>query len=299
MSIRQARKVFGLIGRNVDYSWSPLIHNTGFETLGLPCIYTIFNIAGPELVGEALRGARALGISGFNVTIPYKKTVVPFLDELTPDATAIRAVNTIVNENGKLSGHNTDIAGFAAPLMPWAERIRGRRVCIFGNGGAALAAVEAFRLNFRPSSVLLFVRDLHRVDEMLDGYEHRELITPCLTGDLELPIGGQQLQECSVIVNATPIGTAGRTDTLRSIVPGGRELFHPGQIVYDMVYNPLETPLLADARAAGAETVSGIEMLIAQAARSFFIWTGREMPVDAVRDALMREIGRNAAGPRG
>ncbi|NTV01745.1 MAG: shikimate dehydrogenase [Chlorobiaceae bacterium] len=299
MTTRQTRKVFGLIGRNVDYSWSPLIHNTAFEALGMPCVYTVFNIASPELVGDALRGARALGIQGFNVTIPYKKAVVPFLDELSPEAEAIGAVNTIVNENGRLTGHNTDIAGFAAPLMPWADRIRGRRACIFGNGGAALAAVEAFRTFFRPSSVLLFVRDLHKAEEMLDGYEHRELVVPGRTGDLDLPLGGQQLQECSVIVNATPIGTSGRTDTLRSIVPAGRELFHPGQVVYDMVYNPLETPLLFDARAAGADTVSGIEMLIAQAARSFFIWTGKEMPVETVRNVLMREIGQPAPSVRG
>lgn len=299
MSTRHARKVFGLIGRNVDYSWSPLIHNTGFEALDLPCIYTIFNIALPELVGDAINGARALGMPGFNVTIPYKKTVVPFLDELSPEALAIGAVNTIVNNNGRLSGHNTDIAGFASPLRPWADRIHGRRVCIFGNGGAALAAVEAFRIFFRPSSILLFVRDLHKAREMLERYEHRKLVTPCLTSDLDLPIGGQQLQECSVIVNATPIGTSGRCDSARTVVPAGRELFHPGQIVYDMVYNPLETSLLADARAAGADTVSGIEMLIAQAARSFFIWTGREMPIDTVRGALMREIALAASDTRG
>ncbi|NTU58052.1 MAG: shikimate dehydrogenase [Chlorobiaceae bacterium] len=295
VSKRQAKKVFGLIGRNVDYSWSPLIHNTGFDTLALPCFYTIFNIAAPELVADALKGCRALGIAGFNVTIPYKKTVVPLLDELSPEAKAIQAVNTIVNENGRLVGHNTDIAGFAAPLMPWADRIHGKRVCIFGNGGAALAAVEAFRIHFRPSSILLFVRDLHKADEMLDGYEHRELVTPCLTGDLDMPLGGQQLQECSVIVNATPIGTAGRSDSIRSIVPAGRDLLHKGQIVYDMVYNPIDTPLLAEARAAGATTISGIEMLIAQAARSFFIWTGRELPVDAVRKTVLDEIARLAA----
>ncbi|NTU67502.1 MAG: shikimate dehydrogenase [Chlorobiaceae bacterium] len=299
MTTLQTRKVFGLIGRNVDYSWSPLIHNTAFEALGMPCVYTIFDIATPELVGDALRGARALGIQGFSVTIPYKKVVVPFLDELSPEAQSIGAVNTIVNENGRLTGHNTDIAGFAAPLLPWADRIRGKRVCIFGNGGAALAAIEAFRTLLRPSSVLLFVRDLHKADELLEGYGHRELVVPCRTGDLDLPLGSQQLQECSVIVNATPIGTSGRTDPIRSIVPTGRELFHPGQVVYDMVYNPLETTLLADARAAGAATVPGIEMLIAQAARAFFIWTGREMPVEAVRSVLMREIGQPAPSVRG
>lgn len=295
VSSRQAKKVFGLIGRNVDYSWSPLIHNTAFEKLGLPCFYTIFNISGPELIADALHGARALGISGFNVTIPYKKTVVPYLDELSPEALAIGAVNTIVNDNGRLSGYNTDIEGFASPLKPWSDRIRGTRVCIFGNGGAALAAVEAFRLFFEPSSVLLFVRDLDKADDMLEGYLHRDLVTPCFTDELEQAAGARLLRECSVVVNATPVGTAGRPDTGRSVVPAGKDLLQPGQIVYDMVYNPLETRLLADARTAGAKTVSGIEMLIAQAARAFSIWTGQEMPVDEVRELLMREICATSA----
>ena len=292
----RAKKIFGLIGRNVDYSWSPLIHNTAFDLLQLPCFYTIFNIAAPELVEAALAGTRALGISGFSVTIPYKKTVVPFLDELSPEARAIGAVNTIVNENGRLCGHNTDIAGFAAPLIPLSGRIRNQKVCIFGNGGAALAAVEAFRLHFRPSSILLFVRDLDKAAEMLSGYEHRELVTPCLQNELDLPENRDLLRECIVIVNATPIGTAGRTDPAASILPEGKELVHSGQIVYDMVYNPLETPLLKAARAAGAETVSGIEMLIAQAARAFFIWTGHQMPVDTVRKVVLEEIMLNHAG---
>lgn len=295
MSKRQAIKVFGLIGRNVDYSWSPLIHNTAFQSLGLSCVYTIFNIAAPELVGDALTGARALGIAGFNVTIPYKKTVVPFLDELSPEAQAIGAVNTIVNDNGRLTGHNTDIAGFAAPLLPMAERIHGKPVCIFGNGGAALAAVEAFRLHFHPSSMRLMVRNLEKADAMLEGYAHRELVEPCLTAELDTPDGERLLGECRVIVNATPIGTAGRSDAIQSVVPAGHKLLHEGQIVYDMVYNPLETPLLADARATGAQTISGIEMLIGQAARSFSIWSGQEMPVDTVRKTVLAEIERSGA----
>lgn len=291
---RTARQVFGLIGRNVSYSWSPLIHNTAFEALGIPAIYTIFDIAAPELVGDALKGARALGIRGFSVTIPYKKTVVPFLDELSPEAKAIGAVNTIVNDDGRLTGFNTDIAGFAAPLLPKLERIRGSRVCIFGNGGAALAAVEAFRTILQASSVLLLVRDPGKADEMLDGYAHRGLVTPRLISEIGTAEGDRLVNDCTVVVNATPIGTSGRSDAVQSIVPGGRELFRPGQVVYDMVYNPLETPLLADAKAAGADTVSGIEMLIGQGARAFAIWTGSEMPVDTVRQAVLREIGHPA-----
>jgi shikimate dehydrogenase len=283
----KAIKILGLIGRAVDYSYSPLIHNTAFALLGIPYYYTVFNIAEANLIPDALRGAKALGIAGFNVTIPYKKNVVPFLDEISPDATSIKAVNTIVNENGKLIGHNTDISGFASPLLPYKERITGNPVCIFGGGGAALAAIEAFKRFFTPKEIRLFVRDPKKASNILDESGHNETlpITIVQSDDLD------KIRECSVIVNATPIGTKGRDDTgIKSIIPLDQELIHHNQIVYDMVYNPLETPLLQAAEHAGATTISGIEMLISQADRSFTLWTGMPMPVKAVRTALLKEI---------
>lgn len=295
MSNYRSKKIFGLIGRHVDYSWSPLIHNTAFEALGLPCLFTIFNIASPEMIGDALRGSRALGIAGFSVTIPYKKTVVPFLDELSPEALSIGAVNAIVNDNGRLVGYNTDIDGFAAPLLPMAESIRNRPVCIFGNGGAALAAVEAFRRHFSPATVLLVVRDTQKAEDMLEEYAYRDIVTILAGRELDQPSCSKLIRDCRVLVNATPVGTAGRTEHGHSILPTGHGLLHDGQIVYDMVYNPLETPLLAEARAAGSTTVSGIEMLIAQAARAFSIWTGQELPVDLVRKTVLAEIEKCGA----
>lgn len=299
VSTRQITKVFGLIGRNVAYSWSPLIHNTAFEVLGLPFVYTIFDIATPELVGDALKGGRALGIAGYSVTIPYKKTVVPLLDRISPEALAIGAVNAIVNDNGKLHGYNTDIAGFAAPLLPHAGSIRGGTVCIFGNGGAALAAVEAFRLHCEPSSVLLVVRERAKADAMLENYAYRDLVTPILSEEVARPEGQRLIEACRVIVNATPIGTTGRNDAVRTILPPGTGLLHAGQIVYDMVYNPLETQLLADARAAGAVTISGIEMLLGQAVIAFQLWTGMEMPIDRVRSSVLAEIEKKSSGNAG
>jgi len=120
-------KIYGLIGRAVNYSYSPLIHNTAFEQLELPCRYTIFNIAEETLVADALKGARALGIAGFSVTIPYKTTVVPLMDSLSEEAQSIQAVNTIVNHEGTLFGHNTDIAGFAAPSYRTLNSLRAVR----------------------------------------------------------------------------------------------------------------------------------------------------------------------------
>ncbi len=285
--MKKAKKIYGLIGRAVDYSYSPLIHNTAFDILGLDSHYTIFNVASHELIQDALFGARALGMGGFSVTIPYKKTVVPFLDELSPEAAAIKAVNTIVIENGRLTGHNTDIAGFAAPLQQHAESIRGRKIAIFGCGGAALAAIEAFRRFFAPEEILLFVRDTRKARTLLEESGHHKTapVTIALLDDPE------RVRECRVVVNATPIGTSGRDDGgYQSVIPLDGNLILPGQIVYDMVYNPPATPLLRAAACSGAIAVPGIEMLIGQAERAFRLWTGMQMPVDAVRKVLKGEI---------
>ncbi len=278
-----ATKIFALLGRSVDYSYSPLIHNAAFQELGLPCHYTVFNISDPELVGDALRGAKALGIAGFSVTIPYKKTVVPYLDELSEEAASIQAVNTIVNKRGKLIGYNTDIGGFAAPLLPYRESITGQTVSLFGAGGAALAAIKAFSQFFSPKEILLFVRDTEKARIQLaeSGYDNSAPLTILSQESPEIIAG------CRVIVNATPLGTIGNKG---SAIPLDRQLLNPGQIVYDMVYNPLDTPLLQAAQLAGATTISGIEMLIGQAERAFTLWTGISMPTSAVRKALLQEI---------
>ena len=281
----KATKIFALLGRAVDYSYSPLIHNCAFRKLELPCHYTVFNIAEPDLVQDALRGAKALGIAGFNVTIPYKKTVVPFLDALSEGVASIQAVNTIVNENGKLVGHNTDIEGFATPLLPYQESIRAKRVAIFGSGGAALAAIEAFNRFFTPAEILLFVRDPEKARSLLKESDD-EHNAPVTIIPQESP---EKIRNCRVIVNATPVGTrGGKRD--RSIIPLDRELLHSDQIVYDMVYSPLNAPLLQAAQIAGATAISGIEMLIGQAERSFTLWTNMKMPIDTVRASLLQEI---------
>ncbi len=281
--MKRATKILGLIGCAVDYSYSPLIHNRACGLLGLDYHYTIFNIADPSMIGDALCGAKALGIAGFNVTIPYKKTVVPFLDALSEEAASIQAVNTIVNDGGKLIGYNTDIAGFAAPLLPYRESMTGKTLSIFGGGGAALAAIEALNRFFAPKEILLFVRDPEKTRTLLEECSHKNYV-PVTILHSGTPA---KMRECRLIVNATPIGTRGRN---ASFLPFEGELLHSGQIVYDMVYNPVETPLLLAAKQAGATTISGIEMLIGQAERSFTLWTGMQMPTMAVRESLLQEI---------
>ncbi|NTW69173.1 MAG: shikimate dehydrogenase [Chlorobiaceae bacterium] len=278
--------ILGLIGRAVDYSYSPLIHNTACRLLDLPYDYKIFNIADADQLETLLINAENQGIAGFNVTIPYKRTVVPFLDELSAEASAIGAVNTIVIRDGKMSGYNSDIEGFATPLKPYAELIKGKPVAVFGNGGAALAAIEAFRLFFAPDEIIVYARNPEKANEMLEEYTHKEIVTLCPQNLID-----DRFRNCAVVVNATPIGTKGRNnDQAESIVPLDHDLIHKRQIIYDMVYNPLDTPLLLEAKRQGATTISGIEMLIGQAAISFALWTGESMPVDAVKAVIMEEI---------
>jgi len=284
--------ILGLLGRNVGYSYSPLIHNKAAELLGLPYCYTIFDITDHLLIPTALAGARALGIAGFNVTIPYKQTVLSSMDELSPQAKATGAVNTIRNDNGKLYGYNTDIAGVSRPLLPYLDRIANNRVGIFGCGGAARAAVVALRDTFAPSAVTLFVRSPEKAVPFIS-----DLGTPPGTAPLNAaPVSDLKgIQECTLLINATPIGTKGSPGEGSVVLPSGTSgIIHAGQIVFDMVYNPLETPLLQLAAAEGATAVPGIEMLLAQAAESFSIWTGRTMPTNEVRRALLEELSLNS-----
>ncbi len=278
------KKILGLIGRNVSYSYSPYIHNTAAEMLQLPFYYTIFNIPSRNLVRPALEGAKALGIAGFNVTIPYKQTVVACMDKLSPEAEAVGAVNTIANDNGIFTGYNTDIAGVATPLEPHKPLIDGYPAGIFGNGGAAMAAIEALCTYFTPSVINLFVRNREKGHELCRQFQERNPLTPfsvCTMDDYST------LGSCRLVINATPIGTKGIVSGYNNcVIPPGTGALRRNQIIFDMVYNPLDTPLLQMAREAGAITIPGIEMLVSQASRSFDIWIGKTMPVSAVKTKL-------------
>jgi len=290
--MKNAKKILGLLGRNVHYSYSPLIHNTASEILHLPFYYTVFNIESPNQVPAALAGAKALGIAGFNVTIPYKQTVLQCLDTLSPEASKTGAVNTIVNRNGKLEGYNTDITGVSAPLEPYTGRIAGHPAGIFGNGGAALAAIEALSLNYNPSSIRLFVRNLDK-GELLVNWRKSDNNSPKL--ELFSMQDHCAMKECRLLINATPIGTKGFTGENDQLLPGpDTTVLHDEQVVFDMVYNPMQTVLLTMAETAGAAVIPGIEMLLAQAAESFRIWTGQAMPLQEVRTKLLEEICRRA-----
>jgi len=288
------KKILGILGHKIDYSLSPLIHNTAAEYLGLDYYYTIFNINSAETIPAAIEGMRALGIAGFNVTIPYKEQVVKYVDQLSASASEVQAVNTIVNQDGRLIGYNTDIEGFAEPLLPFQSKLKHQPVAIFGNGGAARATVEALKNLFEPSSIHLIVRSMRKGEDLKQDIIRRSTYLKISVHEANEPATLDVLKTCRLIVNATPIGTiyANAAPDAKSepLLPDSSGIWSSEHIAYDLVYSPPITTFLEDAKQNGATVVSGIDMLIGQAARSFRLWTGQDMPLDIVKATLMKKI---------
>ena len=220
------------------------------------------------------------------MTIPHKAAVLSLVDALSPQAEAVGAVNTLVvrtSEEGPptLYGDNTDVAGFLAPLHPHAERLRRTSMLVFGAGGAARAVAYALLTTFEPDRLTLAARTPGKAEKLA-----RDLTPHDVRGALRvtaLEDAGADVRASRLLVNATPLGTT--PDVQATPWPRVADV-HEGQIAYDLVYNPETTRFLADAAARGADVIGGMDMLIGQAAASYRQWTGREMPVEAVREAL-------------
>ncbi|MDE3096261.1 MAG: shikimate dehydrogenase, partial [Chloroflexota bacterium] len=273
----------GVIGHPLGHTKSPAIFEAAFRSAGIDATYEAWDTPEDVLAGrvEALRGADFLGAS---VTIPHKEAVLPLLDGTAGAAAQIGAVNTIVHEGGRLVGHNTDVAGFARALREDAGfDARGRRTMILGAGGAAravaLALVEAgasviFVVGRHPKKLDALVLSLKRLTST------GTTISWAYWGDGSYL---RSLREAELLVNCTPVGTAGSAEAGQS--PVAAELIQPRTTVFDLVYNPAETPLVRDARARGAQAVPGLGMLVYQAAEAFRLWTGREADTAAMRAA--------------
>lgn len=279
MEINTRTQLCGLLGNPVEHSLSPAIHNAAFQKLGLNFVYLAFRV---EQIADAISGIRWLGnVRGFSVTIPHKVTVIPHLDEVEPTARHIGSVNTIVVENGKLTGHNTDASGALRALAEGGVSLRGAPVLLLGSGGAARAIAFALARDGAVGSLTILGVD--------DG-ERRALAQDLrVRTDLEVaegPLTAESLAagivNHAVLLHCTPVGMHPKVS--ETCVP--RELLKPHLAVMDIVYNPLETQLLRDARAAGCRTIKGVEMFLNQAVAQFELWTGRPAPADVMRAVL-------------
>lgn len=285
--MRASTTLVGLIGWPVSHSASPAMHNAAFAERGLDWCYVPLPVAPEpaERVGDAVRGLRALGMRGANVTVPHKQAVMAHLDSLEPAARAIGAVNTIlVDSTGRLVGDNTDAAGFAADLRSLGVDVRGADTLVLGAGGSARAVVYALARN-GARRVTIANRTPARAAELATSLQ--ALFSEC---HIEAAPSGAvgEVAAAELIVNCTSLGMT--PNVAGSPWPDGVS-FHAGQTVYDLVYNPRETRLLRDAAVQGARPLGGLGMLIHQAALAFERWTGMDAPIEVMRSAALAHFG--------
>jgi shikimate dehydrogenase len=265
-------QICGIIGNPVEHSMSPAIHNAAFEELQLNYVYLAFGVTD---VAGAMRGMRALNIRGFSVTIPHKITVMHYLDEIDPVAARIGAVNTVVNENGSLKGYNTDWLGFVRSLEKHTI-LQNKKVVLLGAGGAARGI--AFGLKQRGAQLTILNRavEIEMAQSLADDVD-------CAWGDLDQL---DAIKQADIVVNATSVGM----NPLEDATVIDPEHLQSNQIVYDIVYNPLETRFLKAARNKGCRIVPGYEMLLLQGVAQFELWTGKTAPVELMRQVLLKKL---------
>ena len=279
MDVDARTQFCGVIGNPVGHSLSPAVHNAAFRKMGLNFVYLAWQV---ETIGDAINGLRALGnFRGASVTIPHKVAAIPFLDHTEPTAQRIGAINTIVAEKGELTGYNTDATGALRALREGGVDLKGRRVVVLGSGGAARAI--AFAMMAEPGVeglTLLGIEDHERMTLAKD------LRSQSTIGVDDFPLDESSLRRvlpaAHVLIHCTPVGMFPKAEA--TCVPAS--LLHAGLSVMDIVYNPLETRLLKDAKQAGCRTIPGLEMFLNQAVTQFELWTSQPAPVQVMRTVL-------------
>ena len=267
----------GVLGWPLEKTLSPAIHNVAFRRLGFDWIYLAFPVP-PELLGEAVAGLRALGAIGANVTIPHKESVIEHLDQISGDAAAIGAVNTIQRVGDRLIGHNTDVDGFGEFIAGDAGiSVSGSTALVLGAGGAARAVVKALD-DLGAAEITIVARRSEQ------GSALTELVGRARAEVIDWDKGADAAAAAGIVVNATPLGGADEN-------PLAGVEWRPGQAVVDLVYSPPSTPLVEAARRAGADAWGGLGMLIRQAAASFQVWTGQDPPLETMSAAALHAIG--------
>jgi shikimate dehydrogenase len=270
--------IVGLIGNPVGHSLSPPMHNAAFEFLGLDYVYVPFQVENDNLE-EAINGAHSLNIKGLNVTIPHKTHVLSYLDDLDKPAELIGAVNTIKFDESGSTGYNTDGIG-AVRALEEVSTIKDKNVVMVGSGGAARAV--AFQLMISGAESLFIInRTPEKAQKLQEDIEMKLMANVCSGGLEDLK---NAVSDADILIDTTPIGMYPHADDSPVL---SAEMMHAELVVNDLVYNPLETALLKEAKKAGAKTVSGLKMLVYQGAEAFKIWTGEDAPVDVMEKALL------------
>jgi shikimate dehydrogenase len=275
------KKLFGLIGCPVHHSMSPLMHNDAFKQFGIAAYYHAFHVE-KEHLKDAVRGMKVLGIAGFNVTIPHKTAIIPFLDDIDEMALQIGAVNTVVNENGRLIGYNTDGEGFVRALCEELNiELTGKHILLIGAGGAARGIY--FSLASRKAACIdLCNRTVDKAEELIN-----ERKIPVLSRAYSLDEAQQLLGNYDIIINTTSVGMYPHVEEM----PLSLANLKKGTVVSDIIYNPLETMLLKEAKRYGAITQNGVGMFVYQGALAFEKWTGIFPDTNRMKQIVIEQLG--------
>ncbi len=285
MKISTSTRAVGVIGWPIEHSLSPAMHNAALREMGLDWVYLAFAVP-PESVGEAVGAVRGLSLVGLNVTIPHKQAVTEHLDAVDETAEALGAVNTIVWDQDRLIGYNTDGPGFLRSLEEKGHSVEGKRVALIGAGGAARSVAYAVA-RAGAGALRVLNRTAQRADEVAQLAAERGGLSDIEAGGLTGRRAEAAVREADVVVDCTPVGMFPQVDE-GPVIP--EEWLRRGQVVVDLTYNPLQTTLLRAAAARGARTVDGAGMLVHQGAISLEHWSGRRPPVATMRRALLGEL---------
>jgi shikimate dehydrogenase len=272
--------VCALLGHPVGHSLSPAIHNAAFEALGLPLVYVAHDVQ-PGQVARALDGIRAMGYRGLSVTIPHKVEAMHGVDEVDKTAQGIGCINTVVNDDGRLLGYNSDGLGALGALRDAGADPQGSRTLVLGSGGAARAIAVTLASTAPPEhlTILGVVKD--ELDRLVTDASEQgvsDVRGELLTDDSL----AREMAQADIVLHCSPIGMHPQEDA--SLVPA--KLLREGLVVFDAVYNPRVTMLLRMAEQAGCRTVQGMEMFLGQALVQFQLWTGQEAPQDVMRRVI-------------
>ena len=282
MTITGKTKLICLIGSPVSHSISPAMHNEAFQMLDLDYAYLCFDIKESEM-SDAVKALRLLNVRGFNCTMPAKVPMCTLADELSPAASMIGAVNTVVNNHGKLIGHNTDGIGYMQAVREAGHDIIGKKMVLLGAGGAATAiAVQAALDGVR--EIVIFNRhgrSWERGQKLVDTINAQTHCQASLYDLVDASEMKHQLSDSTILINGTSVGMAPHTNMCPLPDLNG---LHEDLIVSDVIYNPRETLLLKEAAARGCSTFNGLYMLLYQGAEAFRLWTGQDMPVAHIKE---------------
>lgn len=288
MEINGHTRMLCLIGSPVGHSGSPAMYNYSFEKCGLDYAYLAFDVKEDE-TKKAIDALRLLNVRGFNITMPCKTKALACCDELSKEAELIGAVNTVVNEDGKLIGYNTDGRGWVRSLKEAGVDIHGKKMTIAGSGGAATSieitsALEGLRelTIFARKSSASFANAKHTVEKIRSAVEECKVN---LYDIADREVFAREIADSDIFTNATSVGMKPHEDQTLIDDPA---MFHPGLVVSDVVYNPRKTKLLEDSEKAGCKIVPGIGMLLWQGAEAFKLYTGKEMPAHEVEEKYFR-----------